>query len=154
MNQETYEKPSTVCRFLSFLLIVGGLAGVVIFTWFAIQSQMQVAILIVLSVFVILFAWSALKGIDLWRGKPSGYKWAKILFAAQIPSITVPGFNYEFYTGLNVAVLFGKADKNYAIDIGSSAALLASPEVVGTIFGLNLVAAMALAYLFLSKRVP
>lgn len=153
MSETVKTKPSGITRFLAFLLAVGGVAGIAIFILLATQSQTQVALLIFLSLFVLLFAWTALKGVDLWRGKPSGYKWGKILFAAQIPSITIPGFNYEFYTGLNLAVLFGQTDKNYSVNIGSSAALYASPEVVGTIFGVNLLATAALAYLLFSRRV-
>lgn len=154
MTKVTNTKPDGATRFLAFLLIAGGLAGIAIFIWLATQSKMHVALIIFFAIFVLLFAWSALKGYDLWLGKPSGYKWAKILFAAQIPSITVPGFNYEYYTGLNMAVLFGRPDSNHSINIGSSAALYLSPEVVGTVFGVNLVAIIALAYLFFSKRVP
>jgi hypothetical protein len=34
-----------------------------------------------------LFGWTIWKGVDLWRGLSEGYRWGKILFAAQIVKI-------------------------------------------------------------------
>jgi len=42
------------------------------------------------------FAWCVLKGVDLWRGKPSGNRWAKLLFVLQIPAVCVSRLTYEF----------------------------------------------------------
>lgn len=51
------------------------------------------------GLYLVIFGWCVWTGVDLWQGKPQGYKWAKVLFAAQIPVITFPGFTYHFEVG-------------------------------------------------------
>ncbi len=148
------EKPTIGTRFLALLLTGGGIAGIGVFIWLATKSQMHASLLVFLGLFVLLFAWCSWKGVDLWRGKRSGYRWAKILFAAQIPVVTLPGFHYEFYTGLNLALMFGDGGGNLPLNLGSSISLYFSPQVVGTAYGINLIALSALVYLLLFVRRP
>src|SRR5262245_8085175 len=68
-------------RFISLLLVAGGILGILLAVSLTLNfaRQNQPARMIVPVVSVVVFGWAALKGIDLWRGKPSGFKWAKIL---------------------------------------------------------------------------
>ena len=86
-----------------FVLIAGAILGILASVSLAIgfthQHRPYPSIVPVVSIAV--FAWGMLKGIDLWRGKPAGYRWARILFALQIPAFSVAGFSYEFSTGVS-----------------------------------------------------
>src|SRR5262245_34993742 len=85
-------------RFVAFLLIAGGILGILasaqMTVHFAGEDRLYRAAVAAISILV--FAWCALKGIDLWRGKPGGYRWARILFLLQIPAICVSRLTYEF----------------------------------------------------------
>ena len=65
-----------------------------------------------------LFGWTIWKGVDLWRGLTEGYRWGKILFAAQIVKIDTPRFSYEFFTGLRLNWMFGQVKKRFSFDLG------------------------------------
>ncbi|HEY6968634.1 MAG TPA: hypothetical protein VJA94_05500 [Candidatus Angelobacter sp.] len=91
-----------VIKLLALMLMVGGVVGIALSLAFIVNQRITVLIIGFGIASVLIFGWSALKGLDLWKGKPAGYKWAKILFAAQIPLINFSGFCYWFYTGLNV----------------------------------------------------
>jgi len=84
----------------------------------AIERSSPIASLIALPL-VLLFVWSMFTGFHLWRGHNSGRKWATILFAMQIPILTVPGFSYEYYTGLSVKVIGGHVDNPVSFSLGS-----------------------------------
>ena len=120
-------------RFVSFLLIAGGilgmLASVQMTDHFAHEHRPYRVLIAVLSVPV--FSWCIVKGVDLWRGKPSGYWWAKLLFALQIPAVCVSRLTYEFSTGMSARILFGHSNRRFGADIGSSLNLLLSPEPLG-----------------------
>ena len=104
------------------------------------------------SNFHCVFGWGALKGIDLWRGKPSGYQWARILFALQIPAFSVARSSYEFSTGASARVLFGNSNRRFGTDIGSSLNFQISPEPQGRMLGINFVAVLVLIYLLMVWR--
>ena len=55
-----------------------------------------------------LFGWTIWKGVDLWRGLTEGYRWGKILFAAQIVKIDTPRFSYEFFSWHRITPVAGK----------------------------------------------
>src|SRR5262245_37982892 len=96
-------------KFIAFLLVAGGLLGIVasvqMTIHFAHEQHLYRVVVAVISLAI--FVWCSLKGIDLWQGKPSGYRWAKVLFALQIPVICISRFTYEFSTGLSARIIFG-----------------------------------------------
>ena len=98
-----------------------------------------------------LFVWSVIAGIRLWRGEPKGWKWATILFALQIPIFTVPGLSYEFYTGLSLKVVGGDTTGNLGLNFGAYADFHLSTQVDGLIYGVNVVALIALIYLLMNR---
>lgn len=102
---------------------------------------------------ILVFGWSALKGRDLWNGKPAGYKWARILLVAQIPVIIAPGFSYWFYTGLSCRLYFqtratlGSGIVGTQFNLGSGVSLLIGQQAEIVSIGINLVAVAALVCL-------
>ena len=151
MSHKTNRRVKWGARFIAFLLIAGGILGVMLAITlirnFAHQHQPYRIIVPVIS--IVVFGWSGLKGIDLWLGKPSGYKWASILFALQVPAFSIARLSYEFSTGMSARILFGHSNRRFGADIGSSLNLLISPEPQGWMLGINFVAIIALIYLLM-----
>jgi len=150
MNNKSKNGVRWGSRFVSILLIAGGILGIMLafslIKNFSHQHQPYRLIVPVASIAV--FGWGAFKGISLWRGKPSGYKWAKILFALQIPVLTLGRWSYEFSTAMSARIMFGHTNRQFGGDIGSSLNFLISPDPLGWLFGINLIAVMVLVYLF------
>jgi hypothetical protein len=140
-------------RFLAFLLAGGGLLGVGLASLMAYQYiQQHWVYIFIWGTFAAVFAWSALTGVRLWRGLPSGWKWAIILFIAQIPVLTVPGFSYEFYTGFAIKLVGGKTEDHSALELGSSITAYLDIRINELTYGINLFALGAAAYLAWKKR--
>lgn len=147
-------QPAKAERGLALLLLVGGALGVGLSLYMAtvVLRSSLIAGLIALPV-VLLFVGSMVAGLYLWRGRTRGRKWATILFAMQIPILTVPGFSYEYYTGLSVAVLGGHVDKAVSISLGSNGNLqVFDPRVTDSAYGVNLLGLAATAYLVARRR--
>jgi hypothetical protein len=101
---------------------------------------------------VALFAWGILTGVALWRATPRGLTWAKILLALQVPVFHVVRLTYEFSTGFSFRVMIGSTNRHVGGDIGSSLNFGLSPELLGFMFGINIVALVALVYLIGASR--
>lgn len=143
------EQPvSKSVKALAALLIVGGVVGIGIALLVGFQlAQANIAYAGLMLLLLALFAWSALTGIRLWRGDPRGFKWAVILFAAQIPVLTLPGFTYEYYTGIAIKLIGGDVENALSFGIGATANVFVGTEAAGVAAGVNLVAIAALALL-------
>ncbi len=150
-NDNQIEKPHKDIKLLALCMIVGG--AVITLAMVGMISQI-LNIPLSLGVFIIVFIaiWHILKGIDLWKGKKSGYKWAKILFATQIPIISVPGLMYNLFTGISIGLVFGNATISFTQGIGGGFHFSLSPEINQHYFGINLFAVIALVYLFIRQR--
>jgi len=136
-------------RLISFLLIAGGILGIVSSVFLAAnfaQVHRPYRVAIALGSIAV-FGWSVLKGTDLWRGKPRGYRWAKLLFAFQVPVFSVAKLGYEFSTGISCRILFGHSNRRIGADIGSSLNLLVSSEANEWIIGINIIALIIFVYL-------
>jgi hypothetical protein len=142
-------------RLVSSLLIAGGILGVVssvpLAARFAQEARPYRAGVAAGAIAV--FAWCALKGIDLWRGRAGGYRWAEALFALQVPVFSVARLSYEFSTGISCRILFGHSNRRIGADIGSSLNLLVSPEPQGFMFGINIIAVIVFLYLITADPV-
>ncbi|MEO7190591.1 MAG: hypothetical protein ABI051_06005 [Vicinamibacterales bacterium] len=93
-----------------------------------------------------LFGWAAVKAIDLWRGRPSGYRSAAWLFAAQIPIVSIGRWTYEFSMGASARFSLGDTGRHFGGDIGSSLNLFSlTPH--GWMVGVNIVALAIATYL-------
>src|SRR5215831_13682751 len=102
MDDDSQSRIRYGARFVAFLLIAGGALGIVaaVFLTAAVVQQHQPFRAVTALASAAVFGWGALKGIELWRGRPQGYRWAQILFALQVPAFSVAGFSYEFSTGI------------------------------------------------------
>lgn len=105
------------------------------------------------GVFVLIFGWCVWTGVDLWRGRRQALKFALVLFALQIPALTVPGFTYHFHTGLQlrIGVLSG-GEVSVGFKLGSGLTLEIASDVQGLAIGVNLVALFVLIYLIRVAR--
>jgi hypothetical protein len=89
----------------------------------------------------------------VWRGKASGLKWAKLLFAIQVPVFTIERFAYEFSTFFSLRVMIGNTTHHIGGNIGSSSNLNLLPQPLGFLFGINIVAVLVLLYLMRASQV-
>jgi hypothetical protein len=90
--------------------------------------------------------------VALWQSTPRGFKWAKILFVLQVPVFHVARLTYAFSNGISFRVMVGSTTHYIGGDIGSSMSLALSPESLGFMFGINIVAVLALLYLTRASR--
>jgi hypothetical protein len=151
MNQTS---PNAGERTLALLLMVGGVLGVGISIFTAppfLRMHWIYGVLIAGALFV--FVWSALTGYRLWRGQVRGWKWATILFALQIPILTVPGFSYEYYTGIALQIMGGHVDKTFTLSLGSNANLYLDTRIVDLRYGVNVFAIGATIFLLLRRPI-
>ncbi len=97
------------------------------------------------------FVWSTVSGVRLWRGEPRGWKWATILFAAQIPVFTVPGMTYEYYTGVASKLLGGNTDSSFTLGLGANINVYLDTRITDLVYGVNLFAVLVLGYLLWAR---
>ena len=141
------------------MLMVGGVVGIALTMAFIVDQPMALQVLVFGVIFVLIFGWSALKGLDLWKGKPAGFKWAKILFAAQIPLINFSGLCYWFYTGLNAWFMVqwgnppspGFTQFGVYFHLGSALNFYVGNRTSVAALGINPIAIAALIYLLASS---
>jgi hypothetical protein len=141
-------------RIIAVFLVVGGLLGILslVMMHFHLAQQHQSLPVISSVISVALFARGILTGVALWRATPRGFKWAKILFALQVPVFHVARLTYEFSTCFSFRVMIGNTNRYVGGDIGSSLNLDVSPKSLGSMFGINMVAVVALLYLIRASR--
>ena len=143
-------------KFVSLLLILGGVFGILIGLWTDYQVVKQSGFrpslpLITTGLCILLFGWCVHVGLSLWRNKPEAYRWAKIIFAAQIPVFTFPGFYFSgFYTGLVLHLMLSRESPKLRFYFGlqSSMRFVISEQIQNVLVGVNLVAIFVLIYLF------
>lgn len=139
-------------RILAVLLIAGGIIGIGLSIWMAILGMQQPVLAVFAVVFAAAFAFTAWQGVKLWKGTAGGYKWAKILFAAQIPSLSLGGLSYGFYTLLGFNIQAGSGVDVFDFNVGSALNIMYSPEAQPAYVGVNLIGLAAFAYLHLRTR--
>jgi len=153
MSDKTDVRVTWGARVVAFLLVAGGVLGILAAVFLAQEfARQQPDRMITPLASIIIFAWGVVMGVVLWRGRPAGYKWAKILFILQIPAFRVAQFSYEFSTGISARVLFGHSNSRFGANIGSSLNFLISSDPQGWMFGINLVALVVVAYLYILSR--
>ena len=151
-NAELYRK------LVAALLGVGGLAGLGIGLWTETSllyhhagNRIAAALM---GLFAFIYGASTWTGIELWRKKPSAFTLAQILLVAQIPTVGFHGFAYYFYTGLTLYLsLSTRPDVVTGLEfhLGSAFRFQISQEIDGFVWGVNLVAILALYLLGKSR---
>lgn len=149
---EARESAPAGVRILAVMLIAGGVIGIGLSVWMAVLGRQQPVFAVFAVVFAAIFAFATWQGVKLWQGTPGGYKWAKVLFAAQIPSLSLGGLTYGFYTLLAANVRIGTDVKAFDFGLGSALNVLYSPEAQPTYVGVNVIALAAFLYLTLRSR--
>src|SRR5260370_31417341 len=98
-EQSNIGKKTTVewgVKVIAFLLIASGIVGIGLSAVAFVSSPQAVlgswSMAAFTVMFTLLFGSSIWIGLALWDRKLRGYKWAKILLAAQIPNIMIPCF--------------------------------------------------------------
>jgi hypothetical protein len=155
----TKQNPSIGIRVVSALLMSGAALGIItgIPLWFHLLRQDLIAAPIIIAfdlLFALVFAAILWVGVALWSGSPRALRVAKIIFIAQIPSVSVPGFVYVFQTlGLSLRLLFYDGP-HLNMKLGSIISIYISPLIHELAFGVNIVALAATIYLLRSARSP
>ncbi len=159
MSEDEQVPVSTGIKLISLLLMVGGVVGGGLTFWLEMNSVSSGQIRFfspaagVLGAFIVLFGWAAWTGRNLWLGKRSALTQAKILFGIQVPLFQVPGFAYEFHTGLTVPIkIAGGLHFSVGFNFGSSFSFYISSQTQDFAFGLNLVALFVIVYLVRISR--
>lgn len=142
-------------RIIAFFLLAGGLLGLLGSALSAGHSFQQHRVVAEISgiLSTALFAWCIPIGTALWRTTPNGFKWAKLLFAIQVPVFSIARFSYEFSTFFSFRVMVGNTTRHIGGNIGSSSNLNWLPQSSGFLFGINIAAVLILLYLIRSSRV-
>ena len=137
-----------VHRFLAALLVAGGVLGIGIAFWLGYRFvQVHWVYILLAGAFFALFLWACVTGVRLWRGNARGWKWAAILYASQIPVLTVPGLRYAWYTGLSLKLAGGNVVRAFSFDFGAAADFYLDTKITDVVYGINLFAIFALSYL-------
>jgi len=140
-------------RFLATLLLLGGILGMGLSVYLGIRMlRIHWVYGVLVAAFLLVFVWSALTGLRLWRGERRGWKWATILFALQIPILTVPGLSYEYYTGISIQVMGGHVDKWLTFSLGANANFYLDTRITAWAYGVNVFAIAATIYLLTRRR--
>ncbi len=139
-------------RILAVFLVLGGIIGVGLALLMAYPFvQAHWVYLLLIAAFAAVFVWSALTGVRLWQGQARGWKWATILFAAQVPVFSVPGLSYEYYTGFAIKLMGGAVESSFSLGLGSSANFYLDTRITEVFYGINLFAVAAVIYLLLRR---
>jgi hypothetical protein len=150
---------SHMTKAVALLLGLGGVAGVCICLWTYVQlleaSTLFSKAAALMGTFLFVFGFSAWTGLQLWKRKPHAYRWAKIVLGLQVPSITAPGFAYQFYTALTLCPSYNFTDGKLHFDFEVASAIVQISHRIEVIsLGLNLIALAALIYIMYASSRP
>jgi hypothetical protein len=148
----TQNGPGIGIKLIASLLMFGGIFGAIVGLYQELQvlTTFGLRLAALTGLFVLLFGWSAWVGFELWHGEPWAFKWAKVIFAAQIPNFAVHGFAFDgFYTGLRAFFMVSEKPPTlrFGFNLSSSIHFLISQQVDYWLFGINLLAVVALFHL-------
>ncbi|HEY6249258.1 MAG TPA: hypothetical protein VI685_04820 [Candidatus Angelobacter sp.] len=145
----------TGLRLIAVVLIGSGVLLMGLFLWLLIEAAKLAALQVLLYSWVLAVpVWSIWTGFGLWKLEPWAYKSAIALFIAEMPVIAVPGFLYQFYTGMNLAVLSATTDVKlvFRFDVGAAFRLQFPPELQSFVVGLNVIPILMLIYMKKCQR--
>lgn len=91
-------------------------------------------------------------GWALWRNEDRGWRWARWLYALQIPFVVVPGLAYHYLIGVYICLIAGNADDNLKIGLGADAKARLDQGIEGWALGVNLFALGAWVWLVAADR--
>jgi len=103
-------------------------------------------------VYAAVFAFAFTVGLWLWRGEPRGRRWGIVLYALQIPLLTVGRFQYDFYNGVRIPLVHTLGDFSITLGFGASAELAWAQAPAANVLGIDLFAVSALIFLLTMHR--
>src|SRR5581483_4978363 len=137
-------------KLVAVLLALGGLVGIIIALMSEtamLSSSGRAFNTALVGFFAFLFGFSGWTGVDLWRNKTHAFQWAQVLLVAQIPIISFPGLAYHFYTGMVLYLQYDQTSStifSFQAQLGSAIGFRISSSIEGFVFGINLIAVIAL----------
>jgi len=143
-------------RIFALVLAIGGIIGIAMVveeSWIGSGSSALARILA-----GALFAFALFTGFRLWKGTPFGRKWAAIVFASQIPVLSLTDLNYDWFTGTQLIISISKgADAirylNFSLSgIGGGFEFRIGEDLTEYIIGVNLFALVASILLLRAYR--
>jgi hypothetical protein len=157
MNGQERIPVSPGMKLTSLLLVIGGVWGIGIACWIDIglvnSGRIFSQSMAIAGAFIVLSGWAAWTGRDMWLGYRRALPMAQILFALQIPLLRIPGFFYEFHTGVMWSILIMSGPRfTLGSNLGSSFNFYISPETEYIAIGINLFAVFMLIYLMRLSR--
>jgi hypothetical protein len=144
--------PGPGVKLIAMLLMLGGIYGAIwgLYEEWQTLTSIGIAPAAWTGLFVVLFGGCTWVGFEVWHGEPWAFKMAKVIVAAQIPNFTFPGFSFDgFFTGLRVYFMISERPPNlrFGFNIASGIHFAISPQIDFWLFGINLVAVVALVHL-------
>lgn len=136
-------------RTVAVLLIIGGALGIVLgFASLFLFNGAQLGwpSYLVQTVFLALFAYTTFLGVRLWKYDHRSLYKAIAILAAQIPVFSFHGITYQWYSAFALNVIGGDVSSPISFRLGSGYLLNFSSST--TVFGLNLMALIAVIVLF------
>jgi len=140
------------------VLGIGSIVGMAV-TGLQVSQVVSVAVALLFALVIVLFVFALVTAVRLWQGTAFGRKWAPILFASQIPVLSLPGLRYEWYTGAPFKFiiapgpgLFAKFYFTFPNRVGAGFAFNIGAGITQYIIGVNLVAVLALVLLLRAYR--
>jgi hypothetical protein len=140
-------------RVLAVVMIIGAVLGIglsLLMAYRFVPVHWVYGVLV--AAFLLLFAWSGVTGLRLWGGDARGWKWAVILFAMQIPVLTIPGLSYEYFTGIALKLMGGNTTQTFTFSLGANASFYLDTAITDLVYGVNLFAVGAVIYLLWARR--
>lgn len=137
-------------KLIAVVLIGSGIILVGLFGWLLVEVAEAAPLQSLLYSWVLAVpVWSIWTGVGLWKAEPWAYKSATALFIAEMPVIAVPGFLYQFYTGMNLVVVHSTSDIKlmFHFDFGAAFKLQFAVGLQGYALGLNVIPILMLIYM-------
>jgi len=134
------------------ILFAGGLYGIVVPCALAVayHNEFPLSMMFppIVFVYLLVFAYCIWIGYRLFMDdNAKALKWAKFLFLAQVPNVTIPGFTYQFQT-LGVAMKMSlRPGLSPSFFFGSNISVYISSAIQSVVVGINVVALLVLLWI-------
>lgn len=129
-------------NFIAWVEILGGVFGVLLTIYAGIKGRSQIGAgyVLLLAMFIGLYAFTAMSGYWLLTGEKRGLRFSRIIQLIQIPQIFSSVFVWMFAAGLNTSVLISEKGISFNIFAGSRLELFIMRPGIEFVLGLNIAA--------------
>ncbi len=147
MTNTTIRPVSPILRGIKLLAALEAIGGI----WGIGQTLMLPNLkeqLVVASFFVLVYGLGILAGWWLWRWESRGFFLSKFLWAVQIPIVMSSFISWKFTLGFGVSIFLVFSGDSFTVGIWMETSTCLSHYPPQVILGINLVAILAVRYLF------